>query len=357
MENRRARKPVLLVGGVPGNDANHVFEELGKGLGDLPLAFPDGETGLLSGYVIFLAARTYDAHPDLVAARRPRVEAGRPDWFPKDHDDWWQFQVRPGVEKIRFTDLGYASDALVSYGEFVAQRNKGALPADARFQVSLPILEETARWCSKTPRDAKIIYEGVAEAMPREIARICAGIPHKDLVIQWDVAHGTLAVATDDKWGLRVGEEKPMDRYLAQINTLMREVPDDVISGIHLCYGDFNHRHEVEPEDLSVVVDMMNRTVGSAPRTVDYFHVPVPRSRFDHAYFAPLKDLNIGNGKLYLGLVHFTGGIEGTLKRIATAKSHVDKFGIATECGMSRRPRDQTLQALLRIHREAVAAL
>jgi hypothetical protein len=53
--------------------------------------------------------------------------------------------------------------------------------------------------------------------------------------------------------------------------------------------------------------------------------------------------------ELYLGLVHFTDGVEGTLKRIKAAQQCVADFGVATECGFGRRPPD-SIPALLRIH-------
>jgi hypothetical protein len=56
--------------------------------------------------------------------------------------------------------------------------------------------------------------------------------------------------------------------------------------------------------------------------------------------------------RLSLGLVHHTGGIEGTKRRLATAKKHVRDFSVATECGFGRRP-PETIPALLKIHAEA----
>jgi hypothetical protein len=48
-------------------------------------------------------------------------------------------------------------------------------------------------------------------------------------------------------------------------------------------------------------------------------------------------------------VVHFSDGVEGTLKRIKAAQQFVAAFGVATECGFGRRPPD-TMPALLRIH-------
>jgi hypothetical protein len=47
--------------------------------------------------------------------------------------------------------------------------------------------------------------------------------------------------------------------------------------------------------------------------------------------------------------VHYTDGIAGTRRRLATAEKYVKNFSIATECGFGRRP-VESIQELLRIH-------
>ena len=91
-------------------------------------------------------------------------------------------------------------------------------------------------------------------------------------------------------------------------------------------------------------------------RRIDFVHMPVPRDREDDAFFKPLADLAIGDTKLYLGLVHTTGGIEGNRRRLATALRHAQDFGVATECGFGRRPPEQ-MPGLLEIHRALAEAL
>ena len=64
--------------------------------------------------------------------------------------------------------------------------------------------------------------------------------------------------------------------------------------------------------------------------------------------------------ELYLGVVHIRDGVDGARRRIATAKRHAQSFGIATECGMGRRPPERGgtedgTRRLLQIH-AAVAA-
>lgn len=93
----------------------------------------------------------------------------------------------------------------------------------------------------------------------------------------------------------------------------------------------------------------------SLTRRVDWVHMPVPRARADRAYFEPLSKLRLPEQtRLYLGLVHATDGHAGAQRRIAAARGVIDTFGIATECGLGRRPAEQ-ISSLLDLH-AAVAA-
>ncbi len=73
----------------------------------------------------------------------------------------------------------------------------------------------------------------------------------------------------------------------------------------------------------------------SATRSVDWIDLPVPKSRVDAAYFAPLKQLELGDTELYLGLLHPDDEL-GTRERIKAAAVFVATFGLATECGLGR---------------------
>src|SRR5262249_41465902 len=133
---------------------------------------------------------------------------------------------------------------------------------------------------------------------------------------------------------------------------LGNHIPESVELGYHLCYGDFGHRHVVEPEDTALMVGLANRLSQRLGRSMQWMHMPVPRDRSDAAYFAPLSGLRLRpETRLYLGLVHHTGGVDGTRKRIEAAEKYVPEFGISTECGLGRRD-PATLPELLKIHAE-----
>jgi hypothetical protein len=79
------------------------------------------------------------------------------------------------------------------------------------------------------------------------------------------------------------------NRYSPEIARLAAAVPPDVELGFHLCYGDLDAKHFVEPVDSTKMVEMANLMVRSVPRSVTWIHMPVPMDRTDDAFYVPLK--------------------------------------------------------------------
>ena len=135
----RARRPVILVGGVPGNSAEEVFRVVAPIVGDLAIGLTDGEFGLRRFWVFFVAINTWDKHPDVELIRpNPEPIPGFPEWLPPDYHacPWWG--PKPGVQKLRQIEtLGYPDEALASYKVFCRLRDQGVIPQGARFQQSL----------------------------------------------------------------------------------------------------------------------------------------------------------------------------------------------------------------------------
>jgi hypothetical protein len=332
---------VHLVGSVPLNNAEEVFRAASSTLGDRLRRVPDGETGIRTNWIgwqlNFLAQ-----NPHLeVLPRDPNAYAPLPS-----------IRLRSPVspDDIAFDQLGYADAAIASYTVFSRLKQAGVIPPHYRFQVSLPTpLAPVAAFVA--PDDRSVVEPAYEKAMFAELDRITAAIPHDELAIQWDVAveFGILE-------NIRFAESPWLkQRIIERLIQLGDHVPANVELGYHLCYGDAGHKHFKEPEDTSKLVEVANAISAGIKRTINWIHMPVPRNRTDDAYFAPLRDLQFHpETELYLGLVHFTDGVEGTRRRIAAAQRVVTNFGVATECGFGRRP-PETIPDLLRIH-SAVAA-
>ncbi len=240
------------------------------------------------------------------------------------------------------------------YLDFVAAREKGILPRGVRFQVCFPTpFAVIAPFCADEARQA--ILPAYEKAMLAEVAAVCAGIPHQDLALQWDVC--IEMVMWDGRW--QGGRQFPgMDNVFADtFARLAAPVPDDVELGFHLCYGDLDAKHFIDPVDATKMVELANLIAASVKHPIAWMHMPVPVARDDDAFFAPLRSLKLGSGtELYLGLVHAKDGVAGTMRRIAAARKFAGPFGIASECGIARARTPDVVRELLAVHAGAAKA-
>src|SRR5262249_2214002 len=239
--------------------------------------------------------------------------------------------------------------ARASYLDFLAAREKGEIPKGVRFQVSLPT--PFAVVSSVVVADAFAAVEAAYEkAMIAEVAAICRHIPHGDLSLQWDLCNEMIIWDGQRTEAVPYAQE-PRAALLDRMLRLCAGIPADVQLGLHLCYGDFAGRHFVEPRDAARMVEFANALVKAIAHLLAYVHMPVPVERSDDEFHRPLKDLRLPDGcELFLGVVHAKDGVAGTKARIAAARRHVPRFGIATECGMARAGSDETVRNLLQIH-------
>jgi hypothetical protein len=332
---------VHLVGSVPLRDAQEVFRTAGATLGGRLRRIPDGETGVRSNWISWQIE---------FLGRSPQVEVIPPD--PNAYAPHPSATVRPDVspDEIGFENLGYADAALASYQIYSRLKVEGAVPANVRFQVSLPTPIATVA-AFFPPQNQAAVEPAYERAILRELSAIAGAIPHEELAIQWDVAveFGILEGAFPS---FLSGRADAMEQLVGRLVRLGNQVSADVQLGYHLCYGDAGHKHFKEPEDTAKLVAVANAVSAGVTRTINWIHLPVPRDRTDDAYFVPLRDLKLHpETELYLGLVHLHDGPEGAKRRIAAARRAVTDFGVATECGMGRRP-PETIPALLRIHSE-----
>ncbi|MGH6628984.1 MAG: hypothetical protein ACREB3_04560 [Burkholderiales bacterium] len=364
----KAGKPVLLVGSVPCQTADETFRTVAPVLGDLAIGLSDGEIDARRYWVMYIALNTWGKHPDLEVIR-PVLEyaprgLGLPEWLPAGYHalPWWA--PKAGVTKLSpIGTLGYPAEAAASYRTFRRLRDQGLVPRGARFQQCLPFPEDGARLFTNSARSMSMMVEAYIDVMKRDVARLCEQIPHEDLVLQWDINWETIGIEHGDHLPDMPPMQfkpdgQPLQRFARYVGELNASIPAPVRVGLHLCYGDFHHKHFLDPADLAASVTMANKAAEVSPRAIDFVHMAVPRHRSDDKYFAPLRDLRIGDATVYAGLVHYTDGVAGSLKRLAAFKRHFSgPTGVATECGLGHRPKDQDLATLLKIHRDIAAQI
>jgi hypothetical protein len=330
---------VHLVGSVPLADAEEVFRLSSEVLGRHLRRLPDGETGNR----LFWNSWTRGLYE-----RTPGLELVDP--AEGNYTPWRQARLLVDPSELEFGPIGYADAARESWAFFSRLKEDGLIPGHVRFQVSIPspiapmivLVEEGSRAAVEGPFRRRLY---------QEVQEIVDAVPHDELAIQWDVCQdvgiweGYYPSYFDDK---EAG-------VIARLAEHADAIPEGVEVGFHLCYGDFKHRHFMQPNDGGVLAEMSNRLAEAVSRRLDWIHVPVPIDRTDDGYFEPFRELALGRETEFdFGLIHFTDGEEGTRRRVETASKVRDEFGVGTECGFGRRP-PETVRPLMELHAEVAA--
>jgi hypothetical protein len=340
-------KPIVhFVGSIPLPDAETVFRTLSSAVGPHLRTLPDGETGIRKTWIRFLQD---------VLAENPAIELAKDvppfkftQWDGKVVREIPRLRIKPGMTpEAKNFKTGYADMAIESWGKFERLQKAGAIPAHVKFQVSLPT-PIAPTYNNMVPADRPALLPPLTQHFIGEVQKIAAPIPNDRVSIQWDVCQEVLA------WE-GYYEKGPVDFKTETLQVLTQigdAVPEKVDFGYHLCYGSPADEHMVLPKDSGLMVEMVNAIVERVRRPIQFFHLPVIKSRTDDAYYAPLANLKLKPGtQLYLGLIHHNDAA-GDAARLAAARRYTRVDGVATECGMARG--DPTrLPALLAAHAKA----
>ncbi len=344
MADGRSDNPIIhFVGSIPLPDAEAVFRSLTQAAGPYLLRLPDGETGIRKTWIRFLQD---------VLAENPAIELAK-DVPPLKFTQWDgrvlreipRLRIKPGAKPDPDTfETGYAAMAIASWSVFERLQKDGVIPANVKFQISLPT-PIAPTYNNMVPTDRPVLLPALTEHLIGEVAKIARALPSDRLAVQWDVCQEVLA------WE-GYYEAGPVD-FRSETLTVLSEIGDAVPAaielGYHLCYGSPADEHLVQPKDTGIMVEMANSISSGVRRPIQFFHMPVPKGRTDDGYFAPLKNLRLRpDTGLYLGLIHHND-VHGDATRLATARRHAHVDGVSTECGMARGDPER-LPSLLAAH-------
>ncbi|MGI9261841.1 MAG: hypothetical protein ACR2QR_07385 [Woeseiaceae bacterium] len=331
-----------LVGSIAAETAEEAFKLAVENMGDRLERLPDGEVGERDTWIRWQHARI-GASGQLTNSDADNV------YVPVK-----PFRVIDGIEssdEIEFPNLGYADAAIESYAVFERLVEEGTIPSRMRFQVGMPTPLSVSLFYIE-PGSRPLFEQAYERALLQEISRMLEQIPVERLAIQWETVsefamlEGVMPSHIDGDL---------MSEITTRVARLVNGVPEAVHVGLHLCYGDSGHKHFCEPADAGFLAQVSAGILASATRPLAWIHMPVPKERDDPDYFAPLAALELPEEtRLYLGLVHRTGGREGTARRIEAASKVVPLFGVATECGLARRE-PATMAGLMCQHAEFAA--
>lgn len=234
-------------------NAAEVFETVSSALGPHLKRLPDGETGERSDWITWL---------EPAFANNPAfVKSGK---FFRVHSSGTgreRYTLKPGftAADVRFDDLFYADIAKQSYADFKRLKDAGKIAAGAKFQVDL-VPAHSVIWLFLIDALHAPIDPLYNDAVKREIDKIATAIPHGELAIQFDVASAVFArLERNEASSYGRSKQETQETFSTIVADLGNRVPADVDLLYHLCYGDSNHRHVVEPTDMGDMVEFANR--------------------------------------------------------------------------------------------------
>jgi len=331
----RASSELLLVGSLPAASTEEAFRAGAELFGDMVFALPDGETGPRRAWVGYEREQLVRPNPDVEVVQ----ETESPTGIPRHAYETPVFAIRPGVMELHWDSWPRIDDAIESYQLFRALRDQGVIPAGLRFQVGLPFPSSALNgFKADFARDYPTAERAYEELVGRELVRLMSSVPASDLAIQWDMAYetqdieGVLAWTAEGAWERFAG---PVARLTPQI-------------GYHLCYGTFPEWPMYEARDMGLLVRMANYAVANSERTVDWVHMAGPRylRSEDRSFFRPLVDLEVGDTRVFLGIVQPVDGVSGLKRRHATASRYLSDFGVAMYCGFGRQPGTDPMETM-----------
>jgi hypothetical protein len=333
-------------------DAETVMREITSRIPAGVRRMTEGETGDRGNWVFFQRQK-FAAMPEFEEA--PVPETGG------DYERLPVLQLASGVspDDVSWPDIGYAAAYDDSFATFRRLQDEGIIASDTRLQLQFPT--PIAALSMVSPQDAQRLAPSYASALFADLHQALDTLPHDRIAVQWDVAV---------EIGLLTGgfpvEAPPFDTVVAGLVACLDQVPDDVPVGVHLCYGDFQHAHFVQPESLALQVQLLDALTASARRAPAFAAFTVPQGRSDAAYFEPLRELHADpTTELAFALVpyHPADQPPGTTAEqarlidtyLGQSSGGARNWSVCTECGMGRVDHEDVPQ-LLDLHRDIVAA-
>jgi hypothetical protein len=235
-----ATRRTVLVGSLPGADAEQAMSAALNAVGGSLTAITDGETGDRSRWLAHLI-ETFRDHPDLEVAK---------DGDQSDYQHMLNHRVRRGhrLDPASF-DLGY----LAAYRESrpVFDRLRDARRPDLSFQVGIGGDFDLALF-AMGPLGA-LRHRGVfAAATAREITQIQRD-SNGDVLFQVEIPAETLFTA-------RSGPLAPLvaRRMAAGVHRLAAVTPAGTRYALHLCVGDLGHKAMSTPRSTAPLVTLAN---------------------------------------------------------------------------------------------------
>jgi hypothetical protein len=328
-----------LVGSFPSATAEAAMRTTSRGLKDLLISIPDGETGWRYYFTVGLFQKIAAQYPELGGVWRGYDEQLSPLPVPEVSEKEKK-SLLDTIASHPDLDFGYAEEALQSYQTFLQLRQDGAIGKNVRFQICLPGVGSFGMFI--VPHYQRFMENLAFRSLQNDVIKIAKKLPAADLAIQFDIAADFIMMeAQKDASCLETlrADFHPRSEdlkafYSAHYVELIGLVDLASTVGLHICPGNIGNKAVIEPKDMSLSVELANTIMDRIDRPLQWVHFGILPSWKDESHYAPLKGLQPGPA-VYLGLV-YPDDKEGAEQRMYCAHQHLQEFGIAPQCGLGR---------------------
>lgn len=327
-------RAVHLVGSYPAGSAEEAMLAMLEGAGARLLTLPTGETSRYEFYIQPII-EGLAAQGVLEVKRAGSWESSR---------ERTVYQVPHGTELTGDAmELGYraeAEEALPIYRRLRAERDLTGLP----LQIGMPT-DFTLAFIAMGVAGIRSHRDAFRAAAARDIAAIreSAG---EEVIVQLEATAEMVLTA----------KSAPLHRGLDSVLGIGKGIaaaaeaaPAGTRFGVHLCVGSMNNRSRVTMRDARPLVELANSVARRWPsdRPLEYIHGPfaagdVPPST-DPRFYAPLAELDLPSGTRFIaGFVHESPSLEEQSTTLLMIEEALGRRldGIASACGLGRRPRE-----------------
>ncbi|MET7767868.1 hypothetical protein [Nocardia sp. NPDC005366] len=326
-------RAVHLVGSYPAETAEEAMLAMLDGAGSRLLTLPTGETSRYE-YYIQPIIEGLAAQGVLEVKRAGSWNSSR---------ERTVYRVPRGTELTGDSmELGYhgeAVEALPIYRRLRAERDLPGLP----LQIGMPT-DFTLAFIAMGIDGIRSHRDAFRDATVRDIAAI-RELAGEEVIVQLEATAEMVLTA----------KSAPLHRGLDSILGIGKGIaasaaaaPAGTRFGVHLCVGSMNNRSRATMRDARPLVDLANSIARHWPsdRPLEYLHGPlaagdVPPSA-DRRFYAPLSDLDLAPGTRFIaGFVHESPSLEEQSTTLRVIEEALDRRldGIASACGLGRRPR------------------
>jgi hypothetical protein len=344
------RRKTLLLGSMPFLNEEEAMTKAMQIFGDSLISLPDGEigekseeypNGNRSAGIMNLIDRCLKDTKNWETLDDGERGA---DGFPLTYQAMVKLQPKHSVKDIdEYLDFGYLDYFKQNYPVFQHLRKEYGLP-ELKFQVGIQTGLAIGLSMLR-PLQAFRYQEAFNRRLAYEVNQIIS-IADDDVVIQME-APAELSLA----------QQLPKMMNGIAVNSLLSlldRIDTTAKIGLHLCWGDLNHKAATHAKTLEKMVHFTNKLIQKWPEThqLEYVHFPLAEGDIppplDREYYKPLKYVHMPETiRFVAGFVHEGRSLDeakNILKHIESVRAHM--VDIACSCGLGRRQPEVAVQLL-----------